>query len=73
VFSPYKGNKQVAVGDIFVTCKGGGVYYTGRRDLSLGWIAGLSFLEDADRSLHEAEAHPDAFVFAAQFDMRYFF
>jgi hypothetical protein len=29
VFSPYKGNKQVAVGDIFITCKGGGVYYTG--------------------------------------------
>jgi hypothetical protein len=29
VFSPYKGNKQVAVGDIFISCKGGGVYYTG--------------------------------------------
>jgi hypothetical protein len=29
VLSPYKGGKQVATGDIVVTCKGGGVYYTG--------------------------------------------
>jgi hypothetical protein len=29
VLSPYKGGKQVATGDIVVTCKGGGSYYTG--------------------------------------------
>ena len=29
VLSPYKGGKQVASGDIVVTCKGGGSYYTG--------------------------------------------
>jgi hypothetical protein len=29
VLSPYKGGKQVATGDIVVTCKGGGIYYTG--------------------------------------------
>ncbi|HET9405255.1 MAG TPA: hypothetical protein VFO57_11805 [Burkholderiales bacterium] len=29
VLSPYRGGKQVAVGDIHVDCKGGGVYYTG--------------------------------------------
>ena len=29
VFSPYRGGKEVASGDIDVTCKGGGSYYTG--------------------------------------------
>ncbi|MDZ4862017.1 MAG: hypothetical protein SGJ01_01120 [Gemmatimonadota bacterium] len=29
VLSPYSGGKQVASGDIVVTCKGGGSYYTG--------------------------------------------
>lgn len=29
VLSPYKGDKQVAVGDIVVHCHGGGQYYTG--------------------------------------------
>jgi hypothetical protein len=29
VLSPYKGGKQVASGDIVVTCNGGGSYYTG--------------------------------------------
>lgn len=29
VLSPYRGGKQVASGDIVVTCKGGGSYYTG--------------------------------------------
>jgi hypothetical protein len=29
VLSPYKGGKQVPTGDIVVTCKGGGGYYTG--------------------------------------------
>jgi len=29
VLSPYKGDKAVASGDIVVTCKGGGSYYTG--------------------------------------------
>lgn len=29
VLSPYKGGKEVATGDIVVTCKGGGGYYTG--------------------------------------------
>jgi len=29
VLSPYRGGKQVASGDIVVTCKGGGRYYTG--------------------------------------------
>ena len=27
--SPYRGDKNVAVGDIFIECKGGGRYYTG--------------------------------------------
>ena len=52
---------------------GWGLYYTGRRDLLLGWIAGINFLQDVDRALNEAEDQPDAFVFAAQFEMRYFF
>lgn len=29
VLSPYRGGKQVASGDIVITCKGGGIYYTG--------------------------------------------
>jgi predicted alternative tryptophan synthase beta-subunit len=29
VLSPYRGGKQVASGDIVITCKGGGSYYTG--------------------------------------------
>lgn len=29
VLSPYRGGRQVASGDIVVTCKGGGSYYTG--------------------------------------------
>jgi len=52
---------------------GFGLYYTGRRDLMLGWIAGLNFLQDVDRALNEVESQPNAFVFAAQFEMRYFF
>lgn len=52
---------------------GFGLYYTGRRDLLLGWVAGLNFLEDVDRALNEVETQPDSFIFAAQFEMRYFF
>ncbi len=50
-----------------------GLYYTGRRDLMLGWIAGIASIQDTMRSLQAAEEEPPAFVFAAQFDMRYFF
>lgn len=50
-----------------------GIYYTGRRDLMLGWIVGIASLQDATRSLQAAEEEPPAFIFAAQFDMRYFF
>ena len=50
-----------------------GLYYTGRRDLMLGWLAGVSFLQDLVRSMQHAATDPRAFVFAAQFDMRYFF
>ena len=52
---------------------GAGLYYTGRRDLMLGWIAGVALLEDAERVLDVAQEQPEATVFAAQFDMRYFF
>lgn len=51
----------------------GGVYYTGRRDLLLGWLAGANFNRDVVRSMQNVETDPRAFVFAAQFDMRYFF
>ena len=50
-----------------------GLYYTGRRDLMLGWLAGVSYLQDVVRSMQSAATDPRAFVFAAQFDMRYFF
>ena len=52
---------------------GGGLYYTGRRDLLLGWIAGASFVQDVERSLEKVGEHPDAFIYAAQIDMRYYF
>jgi hypothetical protein len=51
----------------------GGLYYTGRRDLMLGWLAGANFNRDVVRSMQNVESDPRAFVFAAQFDMRYFF
>jgi len=50
-----------------------GLYFTGRRDLMLGWLAGVSYLQDQVRSMQSAATDPRAFVFAAQFDMRYFF
>jgi hypothetical protein len=52
---------------------GASIHYTGRRDLMLGWSAGGAYLEDAERGLDSANAEPNALVFAAQFDMRYFF
>ncbi|MBM4360007.1 MAG: hypothetical protein FJ096_18030 [Deltaproteobacteria bacterium] len=51
----------------------GGLYYTGRRDLMLGWLAGAHFNRDVVRSMQNVNTDPRAFVFAAQFDMRYFF
>jgi hypothetical protein len=50
-----------------------GLYYTGRRDLMLGWIAAIASMQDTGRSLYDAATEPSAFTFAAQFDMRYFF
>jgi hypothetical protein len=62
----------------------GGAYYTGRRDLMLGWVAGIALLEDAESSVLEAASSPDslgavdnaqprAMLISAQFEMRYFF
>jgi hypothetical protein len=50
-----------------------GLYFTGRRDLMIGWILGLSFLDDAERSLARAKDDPVARIVAFQFDLRYFF
>ena len=50
-----------------------GVYYTGRRDLMLGWIAGISLLQDDVLTEDPMSEQPDALVPSAQFDMRYFF
>ncbi len=52
---------------------GVGVYFTGRRDLMLGAILGLSFVNESGEIGHSGAAGPDAFVAAMQFDMRYFF
>jgi hypothetical protein len=76
--STYSANTKIDVADGTVVSAvshrmNGGVYYTGRRDLMLGWIAGVNFNRDAARSMQNAETDPRAFVFAAQFDMRYFF
>ncbi len=76
--SSYDANPAAGIAEaVDVTAKshrlGGGLYYTARRDLMLGWIAGMSFLEDVAHSMELAAEHPQAFVFAAQFDMRYFF
>jgi len=49
-----------------------GVYFTGRRDLMLGALLGLSFVSDAVTIGEEGE-QPNAMVIAPQFDMRYFF
>lgn len=75
----YDANAEAGLPDgIVLTAKGhrfgGGIYYTGRRDLLLGWSAGASLLEDAERGPEEVgNQQPDALLFAAQFDMRYFF
>jgi hypothetical protein len=50
-----------------------GLYYTGRRDLMLGWIGGLGLVEDGRLSTAEAGADAMARLLSAQFDMRYFF
>jgi hypothetical protein len=47
--------------------------YTGRRDLMLGFIAAISFLQDTAHSMQRATTDPRAFVGAVQFDLRYFF
>jgi len=76
--STYSANTEFGVVDGTVVSAGShrmnaGLYYTGRRDLMLGWIAGANFNRDSARSMQNAETDPRAFVFAAQFDMRYFF
>jgi len=66
------GSETVAKGHRF----GAGLYYTGRRDLMLGWIGGLALLEDREAaigSVTETPDAPDAVLLSAQFDMRYFF
>jgi hypothetical protein len=50
-----------------------GAYYTGRRDLMLGTILGLSWLEESAEIGLSASDQPKAFIVSAQFDMRYFF
>ena len=50
-----------------------GAYFTGRRDLQLGAILGLSFMSESADVGRSASDGPEAFVAAAQFDMRYFF
>ncbi|MCA9624180.1 MAG: hypothetical protein KC731_34385, partial [Myxococcales bacterium] len=88
--SRYSGNATVGIRDGAQTLGvnhrlGGGAYYTGRRDLLLGWTAGVAFLQDVDSSVIEAAAsrattlggepmeQPRAIVGSAQFEMRYFF
>ncbi len=75
----YDPNPQAGIPDAYVIDAkghrvGAGIYYSGRRDLLLGWSAGGSLLEDPDRAPEDVGAQqPDAMLFAAQFDMRYFF
>jgi len=60
-----------------------GLYYTGRRDLMLGWTGGFAVLQDGERSIATPSAgrpgtsvlfpQPDAMLFSGHFDLRYFF
>jgi hypothetical protein len=50
-----------------------GVYFTGRRDLMLGAIVGLSFVDESAEIGKTAADQPKATIVAIQFDMRYFF
>lgn len=60
-----------------------GLYYTGRRDLMLGWTGGFAVLQDSERAIATPTAggpntsvlapQPDAMLFSGHFDLRYFF
>lgn len=61
----------------------GGLYYTGRRDLMLGWTGGFAVLQDSERAIATPGTgnpdasvlapQPDAMLFSGHFDLRYFF
>jgi hypothetical protein len=50
-----------------------GAYFTGRRDLMLGAIVGLSFIDESAELGKTAADQPKATLVSVQFDMRYFF
>lgn len=50
-----------------------GLYFTGRRDLMLGAILGLQFVDESAAIGKTAAEQPSATIIAVQFDMRYFF
>jgi hypothetical protein len=52
---------------------GAGFYFTGRRDLMLGAILGLSFVDESAELGKAAADQPMARLITLQFDLRYFF
>lgn len=50
-----------------------GLFYTGRRDLMLGWILNGNFLRQAEQAGRKSSEQPLAAILTAQFTMRYFF
>jgi len=50
-----------------------GLYFTGRRDLQLGWILNGNFYQQSARIGTAVEDQPVAAILTAQFTMRYFF
>ncbi|MEM9876897.1 MAG: hypothetical protein AAF928_18515 [Myxococcota bacterium] len=59
------------------------LYYTGRRDLMLGWTGGVAVLQDNERAVANPRAgrprasvlapRPDGVLYSGHFELRYFF
>ncbi len=74
----YESSEEAGIGDDATETATGhkvgiGAYFTGRRDLQLGAILGLSFMSESADIGRSASDGPEAFIAAVQFDMRYFF
>ncbi|MBW2454226.1 MAG: hypothetical protein JRI68_06940 [Deltaproteobacteria bacterium] len=74
----YESSEEAGIGDDATETATGhrigiGAYFTGRRDLQLGTILGLSFMSESAEIGRAASDGPEAFIAALQFDMRYFF
>lgn len=60
VLSPYRGGKEVASGDIVVTCKGGGSYYTGMGSEKIYVAREMAIEKRTEDQLHIALRKTDA-------------